>query len=218
MGYQIHMWIDDFSIEPRVMSEFRSLVWYMSQRHDVPLPSPAFDLYTYDGLAATAASEMDTSELRTRLLASHLLDGLDDDEVDRLTSMSKPYRFAISEVISTELGAESILYTLWEGEARMDLIAPTGETRTIASLTPGDVFGLVHPPDESGFSLAVVAVTDCEVIGTDVDAAGSVIARNPSLLDALAQIRATRTRRISRTTAMLVTMTRGLPQEGEGTS
>ena len=44
MGYEVHMWIDDYAIAPRVKSDFGSLVWYQSHRHGVPLPSPAQDL------------------------------------------------------------------------------------------------------------------------------------------------------------------------------
>ncbi|MCB0969161.1 MAG: mechanosensitive ion channel family protein, partial [Ilumatobacter sp.] len=41
MGYEVHLWIDDMAISPRVKSDFGSLVWYQSHRRGVPLPSPA---------------------------------------------------------------------------------------------------------------------------------------------------------------------------------
>jgi CRP-like cAMP-binding protein len=80
----------------------------------------------------------------------------------------------------------------------MELVGPNGYKRTMGSLTPGDVFSRDHPPQDERYSLQVVAVSDCEVIGTDLDEAGPVIARNSSLLDALTQINSTRARRMAR--------------------
>jgi small-conductance mechanosensitive channel len=198
MGYEVRMWVDDFAIAPRVESDFRALVWYMSHRHDVPLPSPAFDLYNYDGLEIEAASKPDPAEVRARLIASQLLNEMDDSEIDRLASMSNEYRFAAGEAILTGQDHDSILFTLWDGQARMDLVGPNGYKRTMGTLTSGDVFSRDRSTDDDRYSLRVVAVSDCEVIGTDLDAAGPIIARNPSLLDALTQINSTRARRMSR--------------------
>ena len=64
MGYEVHLWIDDFAIEPRVKSDFGSLVWYQSNRHGVPLPSPAQDLYLYDGVAAGEAGVPTLADIR----------------------------------------------------------------------------------------------------------------------------------------------------------
>ena len=74
MGYEVHMWIEDFQDAPKVSSTFGSLVWYASHRHDVPLPSPAQDLYLYDGVEAGAADTPDRAEVRRRLRVSPLLD------------------------------------------------------------------------------------------------------------------------------------------------
>ena len=55
VDYQAYMWIDDYSMQPRVRADFASLVWYLSYRHGVPLPNPAQDLYLFDGTAAAVA-------------------------------------------------------------------------------------------------------------------------------------------------------------------
>jgi small-conductance mechanosensitive channel len=199
MGYEVRMWIDDYAISPRVKSDFRSLVWYMSHRHDVPLPSPAFDLYNYDGVEASIAGVPDRAEVRRRLQVSPLFDGLGDDELDRLSTMSHPDRFEAGEYMLSVEGGASTLYTLWTGDARLEVAMEDGSSHTIANLAAGDVFGLVQPPDDQSYAPRVVAETDCEVVGIDLDAAGPVIARNQSVVDALNQITTTRTRRIERT-------------------
>ena len=54
VDYQAYMWIDDYTITPRVQADFASLVWYLSYRRGVPLPNPAQDLYLFDGNASRA--------------------------------------------------------------------------------------------------------------------------------------------------------------------
>ncbi|MCL1593068.1 MAG: mechanosensitive ion channel [Actinomycetia bacterium] len=203
MGYSVRMWIEDFAIDPRVKSDFRSLVWYMSHRHGVPLPSPAFDLYTYDGPETAAAGAPKASEIRSRLISSHLLDGMADEDVDHLTALSSLDRYAAGEIITDRLGSDSVLFTLWQGEASMEIHGPNDAIRVMTDLTPGDVFGLVYPPETEDFSLQVVAVSDCEVVRTDFETAGPVVAKDRALLDAIGQIRATRTRRMDRLVALM---------------
>lgn len=198
MGYQARMWIDDYAIAPRVKSDFRSLVWYMSHRHDVPLPSPAYDLYNYDGVEASVAGLPDRAEIRRRLLTSNLFDSLDEDDLDRLSAMAKPDRFAAGESVDSVDTGKSVLYTLWTGTARLEAARPDGSRLPILKLTPGDVFGLVRAADDGTFVPRVVADTDCEVVGLDLSIAGPLIAGNPGLVEALNQITSTRTRRIER--------------------
>jgi CRP-like cAMP-binding protein len=95
-------------------------------------------------------------------------------------------------------GAAQVLYTLWTGDARLEIAMEDGSSHTIATLASGDVFGLVQPPEDQSFLPRVVAETDCEVVGIDLDAAGPVIARNQAVVDALNQITTSRTRRIER--------------------
>lgn len=211
MGYEVRMWIDDFSIEPRVKSDFRSLVWYMSHRHDVPLPSPAYDLYNYDGLEATVAGIPNRVEIRGRLQTSSVFEALGDDELDRLAAASQAERFRAGESVAA-IDGDPVLYTLWSGDAHLEVVRPNGSTHRIAALTSGDLFGLVQPSDDGKFQPRVVADTDCEVVSTDLTAAGPLIARNPALVEALNQITATRTRRIER----LASAQDGLPMvDGE---
>jgi small-conductance mechanosensitive channel len=206
MGYNVRMWVDDYAIAPRVKSDFRSLVWYMSHRHDVPLPSPAFDLYNYDGVEASVAGLPDRAEIRRRLQTSSLFDALDGDDLDRLSAMSKPDRFEADESVDSVDAGTSVLYTLWTGTAHLEAVRPDGSKHVVLTLSPGDVFGLVQPADDGTFVPRVFADTDCEVVETDLATAGPLIARNPALVEALNRIISTRTRRIERLMSVQIDM------------
>jgi small-conductance mechanosensitive channel/CRP-like cAMP-binding protein len=198
MGYKAQLWIDDYTIAPRVKSDFSALIWYQSHRHEVPLPSPAYDLYISDAVEAAAAGQMDRAEIRRRLRRSSLLDQLGEDDLDRLAVATRPVRFARGEVIVDADAASRDLYVLWGGRARLVLDDADGSRRSIAELSEGDIFGLLSRSDEWDETPRVVAITDCEVLIIGAEAAGGVASRNPALAEALNQLMATRRRRVER--------------------
>ncbi len=198
MGYEVHLWVDDYAIGPKVASDFGSRVWYMSHRHDVPLPSPAQDLYLYDGVEAGIAGVPDRAEVRRRLRTSPLLDQLHDDDLDRLAGGAHATRYAEGEAILTAGLASRDLYVLWTGSARIVAEGPDGHVLNIAELVPGDVFGLLGRSEGWQGPVRFVAVTDCEVVLVDQTVAQEVTSHNPALASVLNQVSHARRRRLDR--------------------
>jgi small-conductance mechanosensitive channel len=200
MSYEAHLWVDDYEIAPRVSSDFGSLVWYQSHRHDVPLPSPAYDLYVYDGERANEAARPDRVELRRRLRVSPLLRDLGEDDVDRLAVTAQAHRFAQGETVWTAGAGDRDLFVLHDGRARMVVDGDGGAPIPIVELDVGDVFGLVIPPHGSA-PARVTAVTDCDLVIVPADSAGAVASRNPTLAASLDRLGAVRSRRLQRLVA-----------------
>ncbi len=198
MSYEAQLWIDDFEIAPRVASDFGSLVWYMSERHGVPLPSPAYDLYVYDGVAAGQSGRVDRAELRRRLRGSPLLDRLGEDEVDRLAVGARAARYAAGEVIWTAGAGPRDLYVLHHGRARLAVDDAEGRVVEVSDVTAGELFGLVVPSPRWPRPPRIVALDDCEVVVVDAETATAAASRHPDLADALNRLSTTRTRRIDR--------------------
>jgi len=210
MGYEVDMWIEDFQNAPKVASTFGSLVWYASHRHDVPLPSPAQDLYLYDGLEAGAAGAPDRAEVRRRLRRSALLDLLDDEALDRLAAGARADRFAEGELILQPGRENPGLYVLWTGSARMVMEAIENQPLTVAELAPGDVFGLVGRSEQWPQPPRILAVSDCEIVVVDSAVAQEVTSHNPALAAALNQLMNAQRRRLDR---MIESATRQLASE-----
>lgn len=198
MGYEAHLWIDDYAIAIQVASDFRALVWYNSERQSVPLPSPAFDLYTYDGVKNAQAKVPTLTDIRRSLLQSPLFSEIEDDDLDRLAAASQSVPFGAGEVMVEPGRAQPPLFTIREGTGRLEIVGADGQVREIAVVESGDVFGLVTRSREWNAQPRVVAVSDCEVIVTDIEAAGSVISKNQNLADALNQVGTRRIRMIDR--------------------
>jgi CRP-like cAMP-binding protein len=196
MGYEVHLWVDDYSIVPRVRSDFGSLVWYHSHRHGVPLPSPAQDLYLWDGERNAASGRRDRASILSGLRRSPLLDQLDDDELDQLAGGATPARFARGETILAHGSDDLVLVEHGSSHLELHLDATTSES--VLDLTGGDLVSALDDSDTQGHELTLTARTDCDVLLLDTTTVGSVISRSPALNSALEQVRASRRRRVQR--------------------
>ena len=196
MGYEVRMWIDDYTIAPRVKSDFGSLVWYQSHRRGVPLPSPAQDLYLWDGERNAAAGVRDHASILQALRRSPLFEQLDDDELDLLASSADASRFATGETILAQGSDDLVL--IENGSAQLQLHIDAQRVEPVLDLGATDVAAAFDADDTQGHELTLTAVSDCDVLTLRSDGAGVVISRSPSLSTALEQIHTSRRRRIHR--------------------
>ncbi|WP_040491982.1 mechanosensitive ion channel family protein [Ilumatobacter nonamiensis] len=196
MGYEVHMWIDDYAIAPRVKSDFGALVWYQSHRHNVPLPSPAQDLFIHDGDAVEAGPGH--AEIRVALSRSSLLSSLDEGDLDRLAQSTSYSRYAVGELISISSASTRDLMMIIEGNARIVLRRPDGTEVTFGELSDGDIAGLHAEQSVSGNDIGVRAVTDCQVAVVEGDAIEEVASRSIDLAAAFNRMAAVRRRRAER--------------------
>jgi small-conductance mechanosensitive channel len=192
MGYEAHLWVDDYAAAPAVASDFGSLVWYHSHRMGVPLPSPAFDLYHHDPVQEAADAEIGPEQLAEHIGRAPLLAEITVDDRERLAASASRVRFSQGELILASGAVNRDLYLLDEGRAWMSL---PGFPGSYVELAAGDVVSLLGRA--AGTAAAeVVAVTDCEVVVIAGDVAGAVTSRNPQLAAAMNQLMELRGRRL----------------------
>lgn len=196
MGYEVHLWIDDYTIAPRVRADFGSLVWYHSHRRGVPLPSPAQDLYLWDGERTAAGARRDRASIRLGLTGSPLFGELGDDELDELASGATAARYADGETILRH-GSQDIVL-IERGTATMVLSVDPVRSAHVLDVTGGDLAKAFDDIETNGHEVDLVAVGDCHVIELDADIARRVIVRTPALNAALEQIHSSRRRRALR--------------------
>lgn len=199
MGYDVHMWVDDYAIAPRVKSDFGALVWYQSHRHDVPLPSPAQDLFLHDGATAGAARPTE-AEIRRSLQQSPLLASLEDEDLDRLSHAARSDRYAVGERITDSADGNRDLVVISDGRASLVVGREGVVDSTIAELGPGDIGGLLADPVDD-HDLWTVAVTDCQVVIIEAEVIEAVASRSADLASAINRLSAVRRRRAERVLA-----------------
>jgi small-conductance mechanosensitive channel len=200
MGYEVHLWIDDYTHAPKVASDFGSLVWYQSHRHEVPLPSPAYDIFLHDTSEAEVPQLEDSVE---RLRKSPLLAQLPEEELARLAESSRLVRFQQGEAMIDPAARQSSASMLWQGSAAIVIPGAEADFLEVTRLEQGDLFGLLAPSEDWPRSILVRALEDCEVVVLAEQVVGEVASRNMQLSAALNQIVASRTRRIERLMAQI---------------
>ncbi len=198
MGYEVDLWVNDYAIVPRVESEFGSLVWYQSHRHDVPLPSPAQDLFIHDAAAEAEAAIPKPGDIRRGLQRSPLLALLSDDDLDRIVPSTRPLRYAVGELMIDSASARHELMVMVDGKASLELVEPGFENVVIGELSGGETVGLLEGLRGEARILALRAVTDCEVLVINTEAASDIGSRNADLAAAFNRMSAVRQRRVQR--------------------
>ena len=196
MGYEVQVWVSDYSIVPRVKSDLASLIWYQSERQGVPLPSPAQDLFLHQ--AADPAPAPGPSELRAGLAQSPLFSMLDHDEIDLLVGASRQVRYSAGELMTSTMSDDRDLLLIVEGRALLVLIEPGRNDRVAGEVSVGETVGVFEGSRLEGRVVAVRAVTDCEVVVVDGVVAGQVGSRNTALATALNRLATIRSRRVDR--------------------
>jgi small-conductance mechanosensitive channel/CRP-like cAMP-binding protein len=196
VDYETSMWIEDYSLAPQVEADFGALVWYLSYRHDVPLPNPAQDVYFFDGAKAAIESRVTAAEVRQRIADIPLVAALDNDALDKLAAVASINQYRSGETIIEE-GTQRDLLLMHSGRARLILRRADLEYLNVVDIEAGEAFGVLSESPVSDRAL-VVATTDCEVLRIPPEGAGRAIAIAPDLANVLDQLAATRRRRIER--------------------
>jgi CRP-like cAMP-binding protein len=190
------MWIDDYSIAPRVRADFASLVWYLSYRHDVPLPNPAQDLYLFDGAATAIEAQVSPGDVRQALLRSPLMSEVADDVLDQVAKASTIETYQQGEVILVTVADE--LDVLVDGSARLVLRSSSGAEMFVLDHQPGEVLGLLGGFADPEYEAFVVADSDCRIVRVPAHAASASLAGSNELATALEQLGTSRRRRCQR--------------------
>jgi hypothetical protein len=198
MGYDVTMWVEDYAIVPRVRSDFGALVWYQSRRHNVPLPSPAQDLFLHDPVAEAKAAEPTGEKLSAALRTSPLLAELPEEDVARLVEGAHLARYRAGELMFDPDSASRDLLVIIEGSARLVLLEPGFDEAVVSEIGVGDVVGLLEARRGDDRTVALRAVTDCEVVVAAADIVSEIGSRNAEIADAFNRLVAQRRRRIHR--------------------
>jgi small-conductance mechanosensitive channel/CRP-like cAMP-binding protein len=198
MGYDVHLWVDDFAIVPRVRGDFGALVWYQSHRHNVPLPSPAQDLFLHDPVAEAEAARPSLAQLRADVSTSPLLAQLPDVDLDRLAKAAHRARYRAGELVLDSGSETRDVMVVIEGSARLVLLEPGKDEAVVAEVGAGDIVGLLDSRRGDDRLVALRAVRDCEVVVLPADVVGDVGSRHSDVVTAFNRITASRQRRITR--------------------
>jgi len=197
VDYQASMWIEDYTLAPQVKADFGALVWYLSYRHDVPLPNPAQDLYLFDGTQAAIESQVTAADVRRRLVDVPIVAELDDAVLDQLAANASIDQYRRGETIISQ-GEPHEMLLLQRGRAGLLLRSDDLDDVGVLDIEPGELLILTSEPAETDREVLIAAMADCEVVRVSREAAAQAVALAPELASLLEQLTTTQRRRIDR--------------------
>lgn len=164
MGYEVRYWIEDYAEKPAIHNAFMTRIWYAARRHDVALPSPAYDLYHYDGPTVNREAEVTPEKLAAMLRGVETFARLSVDELDMLAASAQFREYAVSEVMVEQGDLEEGLSIIIRGEATLTAPDGQGVEQAVEQIGKGAVFGEMGLFGRAVSAYTATATTDVEVV------------------------------------------------------
>jgi len=190
--YRVWFWIDDFDPDDRAEDQVRSYIYYALRRNNITIPYPIqIEMSPEEGGIAPQKATVDPG-----LLASvPMFAELSESERAQVLAVGRPVMYAQGEAIVRQGAAGHSLFVIRRGEAAVTLAGTDGE---VARLRAGDVLGEMSLLTGEARTATVTAMADCDLL--EIDAAGfrSVVLANPSVLERVTSVTATRREELNR--------------------
>ena len=192
MTYRVWFWVDDFDPDDRAQDQVRSYIYYAFRRNNITIPYPIqVEMSPEEGGVAPVRSVAGAGAIASAALFS----ALSDNDRAALFAVAKSVRYAAGETMVRQGETGRSLFVVVRGEASVTLGGTHGE---VARLRGGDVFGEMSLLTGEPRTATVTAATDTELIEIDVDGFRSVVMANPSVLEHVTNVAATRREELDR--------------------
>ena len=184
--YRVRFWVGDFESDERAKDVVRSLIYYAFKRNNITIPYPIqVEMSADEGGVAPVRRALGADALSSAALFAPLA----PEERSALLSVARPVQYAAGEAIVRQGHAAKSLFVVMNGEASVTLAGTQGE---VARLRQGDVFGEMSLLTGEPRTATVTAATDCDLVEIDAEGFRSVVMANPSVLDHVTGVTASR--------------------------
>ena len=184
--YRVRFWVGDFEADERAKDQVRSLIYYAFKRHNISIPYPIqVEMSPDEGGVMPVRATVDVDAFASAAFFSPLA----AEERAALLAVARPVQYASGEAIVRQGQDAKSLFVVVRGEASVTLAGTSGE---VARLRKGDVFGEMSLLTGEARTATVTATTDCDLIEIDAEGFRSVVMANPSVLDHITSVTASR--------------------------
>jgi small-conductance mechanosensitive channel len=188
--YNVKISMDDFGNALDILDEFRTRVWYASERHGLNMPYP-----TQVHISETEQAER---PLSTQVIeAFPRFDLRDRGSPDSGGPRSTVKLYAKGEQVVREGERLAGIHLILEGTAKLTASDGTGKDASIATLGRGEFFGEKTLVSGQLSDVTVTVLDDLEVLVLQASALHSIIDRTPHLAREIAQVMESRRNAVS---------------------
>jgi len=187
INYKVYFWVDDYGKEREARDQVRTNIWYEFRRRNLEIPWPIQIQY-----------ERDEEPIRTtRHIAAaadylgrvDLFKTLSAEARGVLSSLASEQLFAAGEAIVRQGAAGDSMFVILSGQARV-VLEPAGQE--VAVIPAGGFFGEMSMLTGDKRTATVKAIGDTNVLEIAARDFRELAVANPSLLDHVSTVVATR--------------------------
>jgi small-conductance mechanosensitive channel/CRP-like cAMP-binding protein len=184
--YRVWFWVDDFDPDDRAQDQVRSYIYYAFRRNNITIPYPIqIEMSPEEGGMAASPVAADPAVLASVPMFAPL----SDSERAQVLSVARRVVFAKGEAIVRQGQSGHSLFVMKRGEASVTVAGTEGE---VARLKSGDVLGEMSLLTGEPRNATVTAATDCDVVEIDAEGFRAVVMANPSVLEHVTSVTASR--------------------------
>jgi CRP-like cAMP-binding protein len=183
----VRYFITDLDHRDVIDGRVRDRVWYALSRIGVPLARSAHQVQFTQDTPEAQTREADAA-LGERLQALRGVELFRDLPQPALTTLARAGRTALyepGEVVVRQGARDDELYLCVRGALSVTHVPIGGESREIAKLAPGGVFGELSLMTGAPRTATVTTIEACELLIIDKPAVASVLASEPALAERL---------------------------------
>ncbi|MBX3009967.1 MAG: mechanosensitive ion channel [Caldilineaceae bacterium] len=185
--YGIRYWFHDYGLKLKLHDAVLTRVWYALQRAEMTLATPLREINMQ---VLNAAHEQTTTLARQQQLMHTLrpvalFEGLSEGQLAQLVTHTRHQRFLAGETLVREGESGDSLFIIRSGQVDVYAANSEGGQVHVAQRSAGEYFGEMSLLTGAPRSASVVAARDTEVILLDKHAFTTVLAADPTILEAL---------------------------------
>ena len=186
--YEIKFWIDDQAAYNQITDAIRSNIWYELRREGIRM-AVGRSVQIVRPAGRGPADRMAVA--REALSQQPLFLDLDGHELDTLIAGARAMWYGRGERLISQGEKGDSMFVLIHGEARVAVDRGQGP-KQVATLRAGECFGEMSLLTGESRAATVTARQDCEVLEIHKPALGGILKHNPTLMQRLSAILATR--------------------------
>lgn len=185
--YGIRYWFHDYGLKLKLQDAVLTRVWYALQRAEMTLSTPLREINMH--LIAADHEQTTTLARQQQLIQAlrpvTLFEGLSEAQLEQIVASTRLQRFTANETLVREGEPGDSLFIIKSGRTDVGVTNADGRPVQVAQRGAGEYFGEMSLLTGAPRSASVVAALDTEVIILDKHAFTTVLAADPSILEAL---------------------------------
>ena len=192
--YAVRYWLSDFTRDDPTSSEVRTRIFVALQRAEIALSIPAQSVFlTMESRQRAQRKQQDELNRRAAALKGVMvLQPLTEAEQLEIAGRLSVAPFRQGETITRQGNEAHYLYIIIKGAAEVRVATTEGESRAVAKLGSGDVFGEMGLLTGEPRTATITALTDAVCYRLDKEAFKDVLHSRPEIAEAISHLLARR--------------------------